>query len=265
MYRGPIVTMLKPLYVLIGLYRFVGLAIFTLFMGIMSMISSLLRKVNIHYDQYLFRIWGTLCIALYGIKVKKIVHPKAKNINGIYTAPHSAFWDILILGGSINGFFVSKADVAKWPIVGIGAKFIRTVFIDREKGTSALRTMIRKGTELLKQNLSLLVFPEGTRTITHMLPFKPGPFFVSFESGYPILPVILKYYPENILIPKDKSNFVKDLWNQAKTLRKSGIYLEVMEPINPKDYASPEALKDKTYAVMTERFFQVDAEKEFLN
>jgi 1-acyl-sn-glycerol-3-phosphate acyltransferase len=255
--------MLKPYYFCIGIRRFLLLAAFTLFMGFWSMISSFLRKINIHFDQYLFRIWGTVCISIYGIKIKKIVHPKAKGINGIYTAPHSTFWDILVLGGSINGFFVSKADVAKWPIVGLGARFIRTVFIDREKGTSALRTMIRKGTELLKQNLSLLVFPEGTRTVTHMLPFKPGPFFVSFESGYPVIPVILKYYPEDLLVPKDKSNFVKDLWNQAHALRKGGIYLEVMEPINPKDFESPEALKDKTYEIMKQRYFSVNVETEF--
>jgi len=46
--------------------------------------------------------------------------------------------------------------------------------------------------EVLRQRVSVMIFPEGTRSPgADMLPFKDGAFRLAIEAGAPILPLVL--------------------------------------------------------------------------
>jgi 1-acyl-sn-glycerol-3-phosphate acyltransferase len=63
-----------------------------------------------------------------------------------------------------------------------------------ERGTrkSALKAM-RRCQEVLANKVSVMMFPEGTRSETdEMLPFKEGAFRLAVDSGVPILPVVVR-------------------------------------------------------------------------
>jgi len=63
------------------------------------------------------------------------------------------------------------------------------ILVDRESRTQAVAT-IRRVKELLHAGISVLFFPEGTRSKDgHLLPFKPGGFAVAVETGVPVVPV----------------------------------------------------------------------------
>ncbi|MEI6079553.1 MAG: lysophospholipid acyltransferase family protein [bacterium] len=239
-------------YVLI--IRFFILCLNTLLFTILALLFFWSRYTSLNIDYYLMNAWGYTSTFIYGIKRESNRKAHDKKFVGIYVAPHSSFWDILILGSELKGFFVSKAEVLKWPIIGLGAKFVRTVFIDREKGVSALKSMERSAQRIFNSGNSLIVFPEGTRSYEHMQHLKSGPFHVSCVTGKPISPVIITYHPRESVVPRIKGNFIKELFRQSMTAHKTVARVQVLPPIQPQDFGSVEELKKHVHLVMDEYY-----------
>ena len=233
--------------------RFVLLFLSTLFFTLLAFLFfwtryTLLNSLNIDY--YLMKSWGKSLTFIYGIRRERNYNSLKDGAPGVYVAPHSSFWDIIVLGSELNGFFVSKAEVLKWPVIGLGAKFVRTVFIDRDKGVSALKSMERSAERIFKNGNSLIVFPEGTRSYEHMQNFKSGPFHVAIQTGCPVKPVIIKYEPRESIVPKIKGNFIKELYCQAQKVRNTRVVIERLPDIDSKKFKSVDELKKYTHEVM---------------
>jgi 1-acyl-sn-glycerol-3-phosphate acyltransferase len=110
----------------------------------------------------------------------------------IYVANHRSYLDIPVLAGAFGPAFMSRADVASWPVVGGAAREIGSVFVDRDDATSriraafALRRRLRHG--------SVAVFPEGTTCGTPLPgPFHPGLFLFLHRAGLPVHPITVRY------------------------------------------------------------------------
>lgn len=93
------------------------------------------------------------------------------NRPGAVVANHASWLDIFALNARKRIYFVSKAEVANWPGIGILAKITGTVFIARDPRQAKAQT------ELFEKRLlaghKLLFFPEGTSTDgMRVLPFK---------------------------------------------------------------------------------------------
>jgi 1-acyl-sn-glycerol-3-phosphate acyltransferase len=88
---------------------------------------------------------------------------------------------------------VSRADLARWPLIGAAARAVGTVFVDRAdaiSGANALRAI----RTLLARGSTVIVFPEGTTfTDDEVRPFHPGPFVAALRSGADVVPVGLAY------------------------------------------------------------------------
>lgn len=92
----------------------------------------------------------------------------------ILVANHVSWLDIPILGAIAPVRFVSKAEVASWPVIGWCARLVRTVFIERgNHGTVA-----EKASEVvaaLRAGDRVVIFPEGTTSDgNRVLFFKSG-------------------------------------------------------------------------------------------
>ena len=90
---------------------------------------------------------------------------------GAVVANHSSWLDIFALNARKRIYFVSKAEVAKWPGIGWLARATGTVFVERNPRRA------REQTEVFEQRLlaghKLLFFPEGTSSDgRRVLPFK---------------------------------------------------------------------------------------------
>jgi 1-acyl-sn-glycerol-3-phosphate acyltransferase len=258
MFPEPTVTMTKILNLIYSI-RFLLLFLSTLFFTLMAFLffwtrHTFLNKLNIDY--YLMRLWGRSLTFIYGIKRVRNYDSAKDGQPGVYVAPHSSFWDIIVLGSELNGFFVSKAEVLKWPVIGLGAKFVRTVFIDREKGVSALKSMERSAEKIFKNGNSLIVFPEGTRSYDHMQHLKAGPFHVAMQTGCPVKPVIIKYEPRASIVPRIKGNFMKELFTQAQKVRNTKVIIERLPDVSPKDFKSVDELKKYVHEVMNVHYNQ---------
>jgi 1-acyl-sn-glycerol-3-phosphate acyltransferase len=107
--------------------------------------------------------WATFCWLL-GLRVRVIGRSVSKPAPGarrvVFVANHSSWLDVPVLGGRLEGCFVSKADVAGWPLVSTIARLGRSVFISRRRGSTGheyddMRARIAAGD-------NLILFPEGT-------------------------------------------------------------------------------------------------------
>lgn len=87
---------------------------------------------------------------------------KLMSQRGAVVANHSSWLDIFALNAMGRVYFVSKSEVARWPLIGWLARATGTVFIDRNPRQA------REQTDLFEMRLAaghkLLFFPEGTST-----------------------------------------------------------------------------------------------------
>ena len=110
----------------------------------------------------------------------------------VFVANHSSWLDIPTLGGLLDARFVSKAEVGRWPGIGLVAKLGRTVFVTRRAGETARERDAMQA--LLAAGDNLLLFPEGTSSDgSRVLPFRSAFFSVVEglgERGEPPPPLV---------------------------------------------------------------------------
>lgn len=100
---------------------------------------------------------------------------------GAVVANHSSWLDIFALNSRKRVYFVSKAEVAKWPGIGWLARSTGTVFIERDRKKAREQTKLFE--ERLQAGHKLLFFPEGTSTDgLQVLPFKTTLFAAFFTD-----------------------------------------------------------------------------------
>jgi len=88
----------------------------------------------------------------------------------LYLSNHVSYVDIFVLG-QLPAYFIAKAEVASWPVLGTLAQFQNTLFIERKAGRAKDQLKILQGH--LETGNSLTLFPEGTSTDgVHVKPFK---------------------------------------------------------------------------------------------
>lgn len=113
----------------------------------------------------------------------------------LVVANHRSPFDIGVLLSLFGGYALSRADLARWPVLGLAARRAGTIFVDRDDGGSRA-TALRVIRSRLQQGASILVFPEGgTFGGDEVRPFKPGAFAALRGLNAQIVPVGLAYDP----------------------------------------------------------------------
>jgi 1-acyl-sn-glycerol-3-phosphate acyltransferase len=86
---------------------------------------------------------------------------------------------------------LAKKEVFSVPILSKALHLARLVPVDRADREAAAES-VDIAVEYLKEGLSFLVYPEGTRSPDgHLLPFKKGTFVMAIRAGVPVVPVSL--------------------------------------------------------------------------
>ncbi|WP_338749497.1 lysophospholipid acyltransferase family protein [Bacillus sp. FJAT-52991] len=112
----------------------------------------------------------------------------------LFICNHEGDFDIPALLGHVDKpfGFISKVEVKKVPVVRDWMDIIGCIYINRNNRRDAVK-MLRDGAEKLKAGHSLLIFPEGTRSLGgEMKPFKSGGFRIAKDANVPIVPVAIK-------------------------------------------------------------------------
>lgn len=116
-------------------------------------------------------------------------------LNGplLIVANHMSWLDITALHAARFCRFVSKADIKKWPFIGMLASGIGTLFIERESRRDAMR-VVHHMAQSLRSGDVLGVFPEGTTSDgSGILTFHANLVQAAIAADAPIQPVALQF------------------------------------------------------------------------
>jgi 1-acyl-sn-glycerol-3-phosphate acyltransferase len=136
--------------------------------------------------------WARLLLSSAGVTVtavgtEHLSHSEAQ----VIVANHQSWFDILalFLVLPVELRFVAKKEAFAIPFFGSVLRALGHVRLDRTNLKAAIAAYEVAAQYIKDQRLSVLVFPEGTRSRSGLLqPFKNGPFVLAIQSGVPVVP-----------------------------------------------------------------------------
>lgn len=139
-------------------------------------------------------IWSrcVCCLAFLRIKVygRENLDPKQSYV---FVANHQGAFDIWAIYGYLGHKFkwLMKKSLENVPLVGFTCKVCGHVFVD-DSSVAGIKQTIADAEKMLSQGMSVVIFPEGSRTHDgHMIPFKRGAFMLAAEFGLPVVPITI--------------------------------------------------------------------------
>ena len=152
--------------------RLPALAVWTLLVAPWTWVLALFGDGTTRLRGRIFRVWCRGVTAILDLRVRVLGAPPAAPF--FLVSNHLGYLDIVTLGSVLPAVFVSKAEVARWPVMGVLAKGVNTVFVDRGRRRDLTRVNARLDA-LLDRAEGVVVFPECTSTDGGgVLPFRPG-------------------------------------------------------------------------------------------
>jgi len=156
-------------------------------------LASLLGKVrggNITF--YFLRLWAHLWFPLVGIWVRKIHKDNNEKGDFLFVVNHRSYLDAAIAVKVMPLPFrpLGKIEMKKIPFFGFIYKQ-SVVLVDRSSAIGRSNS-VREMIYMIKQGVSILIFPEGTTNESEQLltPFHNGAFRIAIETQTPLKPVL---------------------------------------------------------------------------
>jgi 1-acyl-sn-glycerol-3-phosphate acyltransferase len=138
-----------------------------------------------------FRFWGRRVCRALGVRLTVLGEPPTAG--ALVVSNHLSYLDIPLLASLLPTVFVSKSEVAGWPLIGRGARAMGTIFLVRERKRE-LPEINRQIASALARGDGVVVFPEGTSTKGEaVLPFRPSLLAPAAEAGWPVRCAVLRY------------------------------------------------------------------------
>ncbi len=150
-------------------------------------------------------------------EVRGIV-PKDEVVVG---AKHQSFLDIIIIFNAVpHGKFIMKRELLWTPIIGVYARRLGCIPVDRGKKGAAVAKMVQDVAKEFSEPGQLVIYPQGTRVApgTHK-PYKVGTAILYEGLGFPCIPAATN---------------AGVFWPRAGVLRKPGLAIvDFLDPIEP--------------------------------
>jgi 1-acyl-sn-glycerol-3-phosphate acyltransferase len=166
-----------------------AISVYTIVLGSLSLVSSLVDRRG-RFAHWCARAWSRLILLTTGVHVDaRFRGPLDPHASYIFASNHQSIYDIPIIFASMPRQLriVAKASLGRFPFLGWHLKWTGHLLVDRERPGPAI---LKKMAHLVHDGASLIVFPEGTRSVDgQVATFKGGLFLLAIESGLPIVPV----------------------------------------------------------------------------
>jgi len=147
--------------------------------------------------------------------------------------------------------WVSKIEIFRVPLVGWEMKMVKYIELIRGNKASVVK-MMEKCVESLQDGISVVIFPEGTRSLTGAIgKFKTGAFQLAVKTDKPLLPVLIDGTGE--IMPK-KGGVI---FRNRRIVR-----IRVLDPIFPGQFGTgdPEELATRVQSMMVTAMNQLRSE-----
>jgi 1-acyl-sn-glycerol-3-phosphate acyltransferase len=203
------------------------IAVNTIIFCLWTLLLSLFDRDGSLIRYYVCEPWSKIILWVCGIKAQvkgqENINP---DIPHVFMCNHQSYFDIFALLAYLPSDFkfILKRELMKIPLLGLAMRRAGYFAIERENPREAIRSM-EEVAEKVKTGTSVLVFPEGTRSIDGRLqPLKKGGFHVAVKSGCDIVPIAI-------------TNTCRIVTKGSRTINKGAIGIHFGEPISVKDYS----------------------------
>lgn len=170
--------------------------------------------------------WSRTILWVCGIKLKvNGLKNIVKDRPYIFISNHMSYFDIFALLAALpmDFKFILKKELMKIPLFGWAVRRAQHISIDRKNPRKAIKSMNETAARI-KKGISVVIFPEGTRSDGRILPFKRGGFQLALKSGCDIIPLAIEN-SQNI-VPR-----------KSKRINKGVIFIEIGRPIPVDGYS----------------------------
>lgn len=161
-----------------------------------ALVTILLTAVTSrHFGGYWpAHIWSRCVCVLWGVRVRvKGRENISHDTSYVFVANHQGAFDIWAIYGYLNHNFkwLMKKSLEKIFLVGRACKSAGHIMVD-DSNLSSIRETIAESEHTLRDGMSLVIFPEGSRTWDgRMIPFKRGAFMLASEFRLPVVPITI--------------------------------------------------------------------------
>jgi 1-acyl-sn-glycerol-3-phosphate acyltransferase len=171
-------------------YLIPAISLYTIVLGTLSIGSSLFEKHG-YFAHWCARMWSRLILRTTGVDVEvqgleRLTHGRTY----VFVANHQSIYDIPILFWSLpfQLRIIAKESLGRFPFLGWHLRRTGHMLVNRARPD---RTAIFSwASALVSRGLSLIVFPEGTRSRDGRVGrFKGGSFYLALEAGLPVVPL----------------------------------------------------------------------------
>ncbi|MBT9242217.1 MULTISPECIES: 1-acylglycerol-3-phosphate O-acyltransferase [Vibrio] len=208
---------------MIAILRIFAVAIFAILMFVFGCGYCLLSPRNPKHVFTFGRYFGRMS-KIFGMKLElRIPEDAYSRGQHVYVANHQNSWDLFTISSAVTPKVVTvgKKSLAWMPLFGQLYWLTGNILIDRANRSKAVGTIDQVVTSLKDSDVSVWMFPEGTRSRGRgLLPFKTGAFHAAIGAGLPIIPIVCS-----------STGGVKlNRWNNGHVI------VEMLPPISTEDY-----------------------------
>ena len=166
----------------------------TLFFSLTAVVGGLIRAPRGWYD-WIHRNWSRSLLWAAGVEVEAEGLEHVRSDKGlIIVSNHQSMFDIWTMMAAlpVSLRFVAKGELGRIPIFGAACRSAGHVFIDRSDPIRASAAIRAAGERMAREGLSLVFFPEGTRSPDGGLRrFKKGSFALAIETQADLVPLAI--------------------------------------------------------------------------
>jgi 1-acyl-sn-glycerol-3-phosphate acyltransferase len=167
-----------------------AISIYTIVLGTFSIASSVFQSSG-RFAHWCARTWSRLILVTTGVDIDvsglERLEPERAYV---FVANHQSIYDIPIVFWSLpyQIRIIAKESLGRFPFLGWHLRRTGHMLVDRRRPDRA--AIFHRASKLMKQGLSLIVFPEGTRSRDgRVAAFKGGSFYLALEAGLPVVPI----------------------------------------------------------------------------
>lgn len=186
---------------------------------------------------YLYALWCRMVVAWAriscGIRFRlEGAVPDTERTPVVVVANHQSTWETIFLYSLLEPVVpILKKELLDIPFWGWALRLQKPIAIDRSKPREATRSLLSQGRDRLRSGLSVLVFPEGTRSAPGTIGrFSRSGAQLAASTGAPLVPIV---------------HNAGDCWPPGAWVKKPGLIRVIIgEPMLPEDRTSRELFEE---------------------
>ncbi|EGT3621091.1 1-acylglycerol-3-phosphate O-acyltransferase [Morganella morganii] len=235
---------------MLAILRIIIVIFYCIFGSLAGILICLTSPRNPKHVMTFGRMYGKLS-HVFGIKMVYRIPEEAKHYGScVYVGNHQNNYDMITMSNAVQPrtVTVGKRSLIWIPFFGQLYWISGNILIDRGNRSKAHNTITQVADQIKKRNISVWMFPEGTRSRGRgMLPFKTGAFHAAMAAGVPVVPVCVSTTQGRIKLNR---------WNNGVVI------VEMLPPVDTSKYTREQVreLAEDCRQMMIKRIAELDKE-----